>query len=176
MASLLEAVASLGISGAVIALMSASMTSAVRIQTACIALGDELFERRPLEHRVDRAVLAAGSGPSLPAAVSSVSSDTVVFASDHDGDGTVDPTSSETTALEVRQSSGDTRVRLRFGRQTMTVLDVPDSESTLAVLDSGGSPASASTAALVEVAITPDAAEAAPSRMLFSLPPAPAAP
>jgi hypothetical protein len=175
-AGLLEAVAALGISGAVVALMSASMTSAVRIQNACIAFGDEMFERRQLEHLVDRAVLAAGSGPALPGAVVSTSFDTVVFASDHDGDGTVDPTSSETTALEVRQSSGDARVRLRFGRQTMTVLEVPDSEATLAVLDRGGGTAAASTASLVEVAIVADRDDVAPVRMLFALPPGQPAP
>jgi hypothetical protein len=175
-AGLLEAVASLGISGAVVALMSASMTSAVRIQNACIAFGDEMFERRQLEHLVDRAVTAAGAGPSSPGAVASTSFDTVVFASDHDGDGIVDLTSAETTALEVRQSSGDARVRLRFGRQTMTVLEVPDSEATLAVLDRGGGSAVAATASLVEVTIVPDDVDAAPARMLFSLPPASPAP
>jgi hypothetical protein len=173
LATLLEAVASLGISGAVVALMSASMTSAVRVQNACIELGDQLFERRQLEHLVDRAVLSAGAGPSLPAAVSSVSADSVVFASDHDGDGVVDTTSSETTALEVRQSSGDARVRLRFGRQTMTVMEVTDSEATLGVSDRGGSAADATAGTLVELAIAPSSGETPASRLYFSLPPSP---
>jgi hypothetical protein len=171
LASLLEAVASLGISSAVVALLSASMTSAVRLQTACIELGDELFERRQLEHLVDRAVLAAGAGPGFPAGVASMSSDSIVFASDHDGDGTVDTTSSETTALEVRQSSGDARVRLRFGRQTMTVMEIADSEATLSVLDRGGATASAGTAALVELAVVHEGAGR--TELVFSLPPAP---
>jgi hypothetical protein len=171
LATLLEAVASLGISGAVVALMSASMTSAVRVQNACIELGDQLFERRQLEHLVDRAVLAAGAGPSLPAAVSSVSADSVVFGSDYDGDGVVDTTSSETTALEVRHMSGDARVRLRFGRQTMTVMEVADSEASLAVSDRGGGAADAEAAALVELAIAPSSGDAAASKLFFSLPP-----
>jgi hypothetical protein len=173
LATLVEAVASLGISGAVVALISASMTSAVRVQNACIELGDQLFERRQLEHLVDRTVLAAGGGPSLPAAVSSVSADSVVFGSDHDGDGIVDTTSSETTALEVRHTSGYARVRLRFGRQTMTVMEVADSEATLAVSDRGGSAAAASAAALVELAIAPASGDGRASQLFFSLPPPP---
>jgi hypothetical protein len=173
LASLVEAVASLAILGGVIALMSASMTSAVRVQNACIELGDQLFERRQLEHLVDRAVLAAGAGPSMPAGVSSISADSVVFASDHDGDGVVDTTSSETTALEVRQSSGDARVRLRFGRQTMTVMEIADSEAMLAVYDRGSAAANAATAALIELTIAPASGELPESKLLFSMPPAP---
>ena len=107
------------------------------------------------------------------AAVSSVSADSVVFGSDHDGDGVVDTTSSETTALEVRHMSGDARVRLRFGRQTMTVMEVADSEAMLAVSDRGGTAADASAAALVELAIAPSSGEAPASRLFFSLPPPP---
>jgi hypothetical protein len=173
LASLVEAVASLGISGAVVALMSASMASAVRVQHACIEVAGGLFERRQLEHLVDRAVSAAGGGPSLPAAVSSISADSIVFGSDHDGDGVVDTTSSETTALEVRQSSGDARVRLRFGRQTMTVMEVANSGAALAVSDRSGGAADAATAALVELAIAPAGGETPGSRLFFSLPAAP---
>ncbi len=171
MASLLEAVASLGISGAVVALLTASMTSAVRVQAACTELAGDLFEKRQLEHLVDRAVLASGSGPALPGAVASVSADSVELASDHDGNGTVDTTSAETTALEVRQSSGDARVRLRFGRQTMTVLEVADSQATLAALDRSGSPAIAATTALVELAISAEDDGTVASRLLFAIPP-----
>jgi hypothetical protein len=167
-ASLLEAVASLAISGTVVALVSASMSSAVRVQHACIELAGELFERRQLEHLVDRAVLAAGAGPGLPSAVASATSDTVVFSSDHDGDGTVDTQSSETTALEVRQSSGDARVRIRFGRQTMTVLEAEDSEVTLEVLDRRGAATGAEGAALVDLSIVPEQGTA--SMLSFSLP------
>lgn len=169
MATLLEAVASLAISGAIAGLVSASLSSALRVESACIELAAELFERRQLEHLVDRAALSAGAGPGLPAGVASVSSDSIVFASDQDGDGLVDATSSETTALEVRQASGDARVRLRYGRQTMTVLEREDAEATLSVFDRGGSATGAAGAALVELAIAPENGDAA--KLYFALPP-----
>jgi hypothetical protein len=167
--------ASLGISGAVVALLSLSMTSAVRIRTSCVELADELFQQRQLEHLVDRAALAAGAGPGFPAPVSSLTSDTVVFASDHDGNRAVDGSSSETTALEVRQSSGDARVRVRFGKQTMTVVEVADSVARLDVVDRRGAAASASTAALLDLRIAPADGDSRERRLLFSVP-APAGP
>jgi len=173
MSSLLEAAAALGVSGVVMVLMTTSLTGAARVNAACIALGDELFRVRQLEHLVDRTTLAAGAGPTRPAPVSSLSDDTVVFASDHDGDGSIDSTSSETTALEVRQSDGDARVRLRLGRQTMTILEAGDSDASLLVLDTRGVAADPTTASLVELSIaahggSPD--DARNRRMLFSLP------
>lgn len=176
MASLLEAAAALGVSGAVTVLMTVSLISAVRVHDACIAVGEELFEARQLEHLFDRATLAAGAGPTHPAPVSSIGSDTVVLASDHDGNGWVDATSSETTALEVRQSGAQARVRLRLGRQTMTVLDAEESDSSLVVFDRHGAVADSTTAALIELSIArreENAGEASIRRMLFSLPASP---
>ena len=176
MPSLLEAAASLAVSAAVTVLMTTSLTAAVRVQSACVAVGDDLFEARQLEHLVDRATLWAGVGPTRPAQVSSIADDTVVFASDRDGNGTIDSTNSETTALEVRQSGARVRVRVRLGRQTMTVLEADDSESTLSVLDRHGRLADTATAALVELSIAGRAAstgDAVAKRMLFSLPASP---
>src|SRR5262245_33684342 len=107
------------------------MTSAVRVRTSCVELPAERFQQRQIEHLAARAALAAGAGPGMPAPVSSLTADTVVLASDHDGNRSIDTSSSETTALEVRQSSGDARVRLRFGKQTMTVVEVKDSVAHL---------------------------------------------
>ncbi|MFN2427633.1 MAG: hypothetical protein ABR587_14425 [Candidatus Binatia bacterium] len=176
MSGLLETAASLGVSGAVMVLMTTSLTGASRVHSACVALGDELFAARQLEHLVDRAALAAGAGPGVPSPIASVSADTVVFASDHDGDGSIDTSSSETTALEVRQSGAETRVRLRLGRQTMTILAAEDREAALAVLDNHGLVTDAASAALVELSIAGrgGAAESTPvRRMLFSVAPRP---
>jgi type II secretory pathway component PulJ len=173
MSSLLEAAAALGISAAVTALLTASLSGAVRVHTACVALTDDLFEVRQLEHLVDRSALAAGAGPMRPAAISSLSSDTVVFASDSNGNGSVDATSSETTALEVRQIGAQARVRVRLGRQTMTVLEADESDASLVAVDKRGLPASSTTASLVELAISPHAQPEEDTRirrMLFSLP------
>lgn len=171
MGSLLETVAALGLSALVMAMVVASLAAGARLQAACILLGDELFETRQLEHLVDRATQGAGSGPGHPAPLSSLTGDTVVFAADTNGDKKVDTTSAETTALEVRQSGSTALVRIRLGRQTMTVLDTEDSVATLAFVDRRGRTADAATASLVELAITPKtAASAATRRLLFSVP------
>ena len=173
MSSLLETAAALTVSGTVMILMTTSLAGAVRVHAACVTLGDELFQARQLEHLVDRTTIAAGAGPTHPEPVSSLSGDTVVFASDHDGNGSVDTTSSETTALEVRQSGAEARVRLRLGRQTMTVLTADDSDASLAVLDRRGLVAVSTTATLVELSILERGQPAGGPRirrMLFSLP------
>ena len=171
MSSLLEAAAAIAIAASVLATMVASLASAARLEGACLQLGDELFERRQLEHLVDRAALAAGAGPQHPAAVSSIGSDTVVFGSDQNGDGKVDTTSSETTALEVRQVGSSARVRVKFGRQTMTVLEESPATTSLRAVDRSGRLATAASATLIELAINAsDTTEAVPRRLLFAVP------
>ncbi len=170
MSGLLEAVAALAISAAVMALVTVSLTGAARIQAAASTLAGELFAARQLEHLVDRAALAAGSGPAHPAPVPSLDGSNVVFASDQNGDGAVDSTSSETTALEVRHVAGTARVRVRLGRQTMTVLEAGDSDATLEALDRGGGSANAASATLVALTVRAEGADSVERRMLFSVP------
>ena len=173
MASLLEAAAAVGISGTVMVLVTTSLAGAARIQSLAATVANDLFAARQLEQLVDRASLMSGYGPAHSAAVSSVSADTVVFGSDANGDGLVDSTSSETTALEIRPASGRTSVRVRLGRQTMTVLDAGDGMATLFVYDVTGRPASAGTARLVDLEVTasqPLLESDGAKHMLFSLP------
>ena len=173
MPSLLEAAASVGISAAVMMLVTTSLAGAARIDALCATVTNALFATRQLEQLVDRASLLSGSGPAHPEAVSSVSADTVVFGSDQNGDGVVDTASSETTALEIRRASGHTSIRLRFGRQTMTVLDADDDTVVLQAVDAAGRTASAASALLIDLGVTStaDAPAAGGSRhMLFSLP------
>jgi hypothetical protein len=153
--TLLEAAAALAISGMVMLMMTGELVASARLHEACLQLTDRLFTERQLEQLVDRAVLAAGNGPAHPAPISSLSSDTVVFAADQNGDGSVDSTSSETTALEVRPNGREARVRVRLGRQTMTVLTAADTEAMLSAVDRYGRAASATTATLVELALAP---------------------
>jgi len=170
MSSLLEAIVAVSLSGAVLALMSTSLLGAARLQAACARLSDEAFASRQLEHLADRATLRAGAGPNRPAAVSSVAADTVVLGSDLDGNGIVDANSSETTALEVRPDGRTARVRVRLGRQTMTVLEADDSSAAIAVLDRRGNAAAAETATLVELVVTSRDDSGNARRLLFSLP------
>lgn len=173
MPSLVETCASAAVGGAVLALVTASMASGARTASAASQLTAELFRARQLEHLVDRAVLAAGAGPSHPAAVTSLSSGSVALAADLDGSGGVDATTSETTALEVVQDGGTAKIRVRLGRQTMTVLEAEDSDATLGALDRHGRDADAATACVVELAITardPPPGEDAARRVLFAIP------
>ncbi len=172
MASLLEAAAAVGISGTVMVLVTTSLAGAARIQSLGATVANELFAERQLEQLVDRASLQSGYGPAHPAAVSSVSADTVVFGSDSNGDSLVDPTSSETTALEVRRTSGRTSVRVRLGRQTMSVLDAGDSTATLSAFDRSSHAATAAAASLIDLVITSpqSALDNDAKHMLFSVP------
>jgi len=173
MPSLVETCASAAIGGAVLALVTASMASGARTASAASQLTAELFRARQLEHLVSRATLLAGAGPSRPPAVASLSSGSVAFAADLDGSGGVDATTSETTTLEVVQDSGTAKIRVRLGRQTMTVLEAQDSEATLGALDRDGRAANSATASIVELAITardpPTGAEAT-RRLRFAIP------
>lgn len=154
MPSLVETCASAAVGGAVLALVTASMASGVRTASAASQLTAELFRVRQLEHLVDRAALTAGAGPSHPVAVTFLSSGSVAFAADLDGSGDVDATTSETTTLEVVQDGRTAKIRVRLGRQTMTVLEAQDSDATLSALDHRGRTADAATASVVELAIT----------------------
>ncbi len=175
MTSLLEATAAITIAGALLSLVTGSMTASARLHRECARLADELFQARQLEHLADRAVLAAGNGPNRPAPVASVTGDAVAFAADHDGDGVVAATNSETTTLEIRQDGTTARVRLRLGRQTMTVLEAARQDAGLLALDRRGAPAADATTTLVELTLAPRDGGAARS-WRFAVPSWPAAP
>jgi hypothetical protein len=172
-ASLLEAAAAVGLSGTVLMLATASLTAMARIQNETAALASEMFVARQLEQLIDRAALLAGGGPGHPAAVSAISSEGVVFLSDQNGDGAVDATSAETTAVEARRIDGDARVRIRLGRQTMTVLDAAGSDTSMIGVDPWGTAAGAATATCIDLTVAahdPEAEHVAERHVVFSVP------
>lgn len=169
MPSLVEAAASIAVGGAVLTLGTAAIGSAARLDAEAGVLAGELFRVRQLEHLVDRAALAAGAGPTRPAPLSTLTATGAVFAADLDGNGIVDATSSETTALEVSMNGTDARLRIRLGRQTTTVLEAERSEAVVWGIGADGRAADAATATLVRLDVTPR--DGAPVRsMLFVLP------
>jgi len=171
MATLVEAAAAVSVAGAILLLVTTALAASARIDALCASVGAELVTDRQLEQLLDRASLASGAGPAHPPAISSLSADTVVFGSDQNGDGVVDTTSSETTALEVRMGSGTTSVRVRLGRQTMTVLDAGDDVASVAGLDRYGNATAAASARLVELTLIPTGDDAGATRtMLFTVP------
>lgn len=171
MPSLVESAASAAVGAAVLTLVAVSMGSAARIDAEAAHLCDDLFRSRQLEHLVDRAALAAGAGPKRPAPLSSLSATAAVFTGDLDGNGAVDTGSSESTALEVSQAGSTTRVRVKLGRQTMTVLEADASDARISAVDVFGHTASAGTASLVELEITArDTTGPAARTMWFAIP------
>lgn len=171
MPSLVETAASAAVGGAVLALVAAAMGSAVRIDAEAARLADDLFRSRQLEHLVDRAALPAGSGPARPSPLSSLAETGAVFTADLDGSGAVDSTTAETTAVEVSQDGSTARLRVKLGRQTMTVLEAARSDARISGLDAAGRAANAATASLVEVEIVPRDRGDGPRRVLrFAIP------
>jgi hypothetical protein len=169
--SLVEAAASAAVGGAVLALVTASMGAAARIDADAALLADELYRARQLEHLVDRASLAAGTGPGRPTALSALSAAAAEFGADTDGSGAVDPNTAETTALEVSPSGSTARVRIRIGRQTMTVLEATQSDGRISGFDAHGRVATAATASLVELELVPRTSGGFPARtMRFAIP------
>lgn len=171
MPSLVETAASAAVGGAVLALAAAAMGSAARLDAEAARLADDLFRTRQLEHLVDRASLPAGSGPASPSALSGLADTSAVFTADLDGSGAVDPTTAETTAVEVSQDGSTARLRVKLGRQTMTVLEAAHSDARISGLDAAGHAASAATASLVEVEIVPrDRSDGSPRILRFAIP------
>ncbi len=158
------------LSAAVLLVCTSGLAATARLHAACLALEEEMFAERQLEHLVDRASLAAGSGPLRPPALTSLDASNAVFGADLDGNGTVDSSGSETSALEVRRSGNEARIRVRVGKQTMTVLVLPETEATIEGLDREGRGATASTATLLELELRPRADVDAARRLLFALP------
>lgn len=151
MTSLLETTAGLAIAATLLATLLAAMLQAARIGAQAEELCEAVFARRQFESLVDRAALAAGSGPAHPLALQDLATGQAVFAADLDGDGTVSDTGSETTAVEVVNESSRTRLRHRLGRQTMTVLEFEDSTAGVVAYDRAGSSTWSLDASLLEV-------------------------
>lgn len=153
MASLLETTAGLAIAASLLASTLGAMQQAARIGAQADDLCDSLFAERQFEALIDRAALAAGSGPAHPAALREVASDKAVFRADLDGDGAVSESGSETTALEVSSDTSRTRLRHRLGHQAMTVLEFARASANVTAYDLFGNPTVAPSASLLEVSV-----------------------
>ena len=151
MPAMLETAAALAVTAAMFGSTVAALAGATRVGAAATHLADQLFLERQLEHLIDRAALAAGSGPTRPPAIAAADAHRVVFHADLDGDGRVQPTGAETTALELATTGSDLRVRHRLGRQTMTVLELERTRGEVLARDIFGEPAAPSSASLLEL-------------------------
>jgi hypothetical protein len=173
MASLLETMAALAITASTMAFSVATLAASARLHADADRTVDALFSERQLEHLVERAAASAGTGPGRPPPVSLATVEDVVLAADLNGDGTVETDSAETTALEVRRVGREARLRLRLGRQVMTVRTLPDTTARLRGLDRWGHPATATDTALIELTVEPAQGPAigpATTPVLFAIP------
>jgi hypothetical protein len=112
-----------------------------------------MADERHVEHLLDSAfarTLAAGG------TVSECTGDTVVLEADLDGDGSVDPNSSERTAFSVVVRTASRRaLTQQLGRQSMTLSDSLAGDAALRCLDAlGGAAAAASLVRVVDVPVT----------------------
>ncbi|HYB98572.1 MAG TPA: hypothetical protein VEC57_05495 [Candidatus Limnocylindrales bacterium] len=148
---MLETTAALAVTGAMLATTIAALASTARLAAAATSLTSELFVERLLEHLVDRAALSAGSGPGLPHAIAEAEEERVVFQADLDGDGDVEPSGAETTALELMAAGGDLRIRHRLGKQRMTIVERGDATGRLRVVGRDGAASAPSAATMVEL-------------------------
>jgi hypothetical protein len=151
---LLEAVVALGLHALMLASMLAGTTTCTLLARESWRVQAELFRERQLEHLLDVAATAAGSGPGRPAAVASADALSVVLAGDTDGDGATEATSAERTELELRASTaqpGTLRLLHHVGRQAMTVDDGIASGAQLGVIGAEGNPSAAAAATAVIV-------------------------
>lgn len=169
MPGLLEAAVSTALSAATMAMVAASLAATVRVDAGALALGDELLQRRQLEQLVERASGLAGTGPGLPPPVAGADDENMVFAADLDGSGRVDGSSAETTALEVRRDGSTSRVRVRMGRQAMTVLVLDDTDAAIEASDAWGRAAGAADATMGQLVAAPRDEAAVPRRLPFAV-------
>jgi hypothetical protein len=146
-ASLMEAMAAVGVQALVLASVLVTSTALTLLAGETWGLEAQLFAERQVEHLLDTAAARAGSGPSGPPAIANASASKVVFFADLDGNGSVDTSSSEKTEIEVRSPTASTRSLFhRLGNQGMTVEDRLPATATIAYVGPGGLAASAADA------------------------------
>lgn len=136
--SLLESAAALAVSTIVLATLTATLGASAVASRATWGLAQEMTDQRHVEHLLDAAfarTLAAGGR------VLECTAATVVLEADLDGDGLVDPNSSEHTDFSiVDRTAGRRALTQQLGRQSMTLSDSLPADATLRCIDAFGSP------------------------------------
>ena len=141
---LLEALAALAMHGLVLASLLGGATTLTLLARETWTAHAELFARRQVEQLLDASVARAGAGPASQAPVALASGTSIVLQADLDGNGAVDPNSSERTEIELRAGTGATRVLFhRIGRQSMRIEERLAQDSAFRVLAASGADATA---------------------------------
>ena len=139
-ATVLEAIAALGLQALVLASLLSSTTGLTILAHDVWLSHASAFGERQVEHLIDIAVARAGTGPSRPAPVSDATTEKITLHADLNGDGTVDSSSSEQTELELRSTSASSPRTLlhRLGKQGMTVEDGLPNTAGMTLVGRGG--------------------------------------
>jgi hypothetical protein len=149
----MEAIAALAMHGLVLASLLSGATTSTLLAREAWTIHAELFAQRQVEHLLDGITARAGSGPGSPQPVAEASAAALVLHADANGDGVVDPNSSERTELELRAGVGETRVLFhRIGRQSMRIEErLSDDASFRLLARDGGDAATVTDAACISV-------------------------
>jgi hypothetical protein len=151
--SLLESAAALAVTTIVLATLTAALGASAVTSHGAWEVAQGMADQRHVEHLLDTAfarTLAAGGS------VLECTDETVVLEADLDGDGSVDPNSSEHTAFSVVVRTASRRaLTQQLGRQSMTLNDTLPGDAALRCIDGlGGSAADASLVRVVGVPVT----------------------
>ena len=137
--SLLESAAALAVTTIVLATLTAALGASAVTSRGAWEMAHEMAEQRHVEHLIDAAfarTLAAGGQ------VVECTGSTLVLEADLDGNGAVDPNSSERTAFSVVVRTASRRaLTQQLGRQSMTLNDTLPGSAALRCIDAVGSPA-----------------------------------
>lgn len=151
--SLLESAAALAVTTIVLATLTAALGASAVSSQGAWGTAQGMADQRHVEHLLDTAfarTLAAGGS------VRECTNETVVLEADLDGDGSVDPNSSERTAFSVVVRTASRRaLTQQLGRQSMTLSDALPGDAALRCIDSlGGIAADANLVRVVRVPVT----------------------
>jgi hypothetical protein len=151
--SLLESAAALAVTTIVLATLTAALGASGVTAYGTWELAHRMAEERHVEHLLDAAfarTLAAGG------AVVECTNQRIALEADLDGNGAVDPNSSERTAFSVvDRAAGRRALTQQLGQQSMTLNDTLPGTAIIRCVDALGAPtASATLVRVVEVPVT----------------------
>ncbi len=140
-AGLLEAVAAMAIEALVLSASLAGIIANSQLLSAAALLHSDILQWRRVEHLFDTTLRRAGYGPNAPPPIAEASAARIVVQSDHDGDGRIDPRSSEITIFYFSDKDGGRSLMHRMGRQSMTLISGLSDRSVFRIFDGRGTAA-----------------------------------
>ena len=120
--TLIESIAALALEAIVMIGLASTIAAATELTAQLREQRHTIVDARRVEQLLDHAFALAGAGPTGSAAIVAADPARVVLHSDLDGDGAIDPRSSERTEFSLRRDGSSKRLVHRIGRQSVTVV------------------------------------------------------